>query len=83
MTPGWVHLYLVGEESTKSAIVGLVVCLCAPREHRLKDGVARAVVRAPRQQLVHNLLERQRRVAHAARRGIACAAHERRHAAKV
>ena len=40
----------------------------APRQHCLEDGVARRVVGSLRQQLVHNLLERHRCVAHAIRR---------------
>eukprot|EP00964_Phaeocystis_antarctica_P025697 scaffold14468_cov64-Phaeocystis_antarctica.AAC.8 len=78
---GGLHLHL----RPKAAATGLRATAPAPfwfpREHRLEDGVARRVVRAPWQLLVHELLEGQRRVRHSAHRRLARRAQQRSHRA--
>eukprot|EP00964_Phaeocystis_antarctica_P020587 scaffold11383_cov70-Phaeocystis_antarctica.AAC.4 len=74
------HLHLQPEaatalRTTAPASIGL------PREYRLEDGVARRVVHAPRQLVVHELLERQRRVRYAAHSRLACRAQQCAHCA--
>eukprot|EP00964_Phaeocystis_antarctica_P049970 scaffold28956_cov69-Phaeocystis_antarctica.AAC.1 len=70
-----------GPEATSALHAAAPASVLLPLEHCLEDGVARRVVYSPRQLLVYELLEGQRRVRHAAHRRHTRRAQQRAHRA--